>query len=310
MRVRHNFRFLILIPFLALGFVLFSTVSAQDGILSSDAKTASLDRFTSDQLHSRNMPAELLFLPEAILKISLPGNRAGIWALDALDAVKYGLKVDPEHDQRYDDTLCTLAALSSLQKHFERYKEWDLAIAAYLHSAAVLNGSLQSGDSTLLLHTLTLSDLGQMEKREDHSSTEEFSTIYFDQPISLEAVTHLSGISATEFSKINPIFRSDPLLPLDGYGLRFPVEIAENIEVDSLYAVTTRMVEARQAELLKKKKQAEEERKQTSIIYTVKYGDTLSGIAKKHRVRVSDIKKWNKLKSDFIRERQKLIIYK
>jgi len=62
--------------------------------------------------------------------------------------------------------------------------------------------------------------------------------------------------------------------------------------------------------VLKKQKQAEEERKQTSIIYTVKYGDTLSGIARKHRVRVSDLKKWNKLKSDFIRERQKLIIYK
>ncbi|NMB37736.1 MAG: LysM peptidoglycan-binding domain-containing protein [Bacteroidales bacterium] len=310
MRVRRNFKSLILIPFLALGLVLFSTVAAQNGALSSDVKTAPLARFTSDQLALRNMPAELALLPEAISNMSMPGNRAGIWALDALDAVKYGLKVDPVHDQRYDDTLCTLAALSSLQEHFERYGEWDLAIAAYLHSPAVLNNCLQSGDSTLLLHTITLSDLSQMEKSETHSPSEEFSIIYFNQPISLEAVTHLSGISAAEFSKNNPIFRSDPLVPLEGYGLRFPVEIAANIEVDSLYAVTTRMVEERKAEVLKKKKQAEEERKQTSIIYTVKYGDTLSGIARKHRVRVSDIKKWNKLKSDFIREKQKLIIYK
>ncbi|HQN24047.1 MAG TPA: LysM peptidoglycan-binding domain-containing protein [Bacteroidales bacterium] len=256
------------------------------------------------------MPAGLAFLPAAISNVSMPGNRAGIWALDALDAVRYGLRVDLVHDQRYDDTLCTLAALSCLQEHFERYKEWDMAIAAYLHSPAVLNACLQSGDSTLLLHTLTLSDLNRMEKSGNSPSLEDLSTVWFDRPISLEAITLLTGINATDFSKANPIFRSDPLVPLDGYGLKFPPEVAKNIEVDSLYAVTERLVEARKAEVLKKQKQAEEERKQTSIIYTVKYGDTLSGIARKHRVRVSDLKKWNKLKSDFIRERQKLIIYK
>jgi len=290
-------------------YTLFPAVAVPKGSLFADGAKR-LSEFTTDELLSRNMPAGLAFLPAAISNVSMPGNRAGIWALDALDAVRYGLRVDLVHDQRYDDTLCTLAALSCLQEHFERYKEWDMAIAAYLHSPAVLNACLQSGDSTLLLHTLTLSDLNRMEKSGNSPSLEDLSTVWFDRPISLEAITLLTGINATDFSKANPIFRSDPLVPLDGYGLKFPPEVAKNIEVDSLYAVTERLVEARKAEVLKKQKQAEEERKQTSIIYTVKYGDTLSGIARKHRVRVSDLKKWNKLKSDFIRERQKLIIYK
>lgn len=45
------------------------------------------------------------------------------------------------------------------------------------------------------------------------------------------------------------------------------------------------------------------------ITYTVKYGDTLSAIARKYHVKVSDIKRWNHLNSDFIREKQKLKIY-
>jgi membrane-bound lytic murein transglycosylase D len=309
MRVRHIFRFLVVTALLVSVYTLFPAVAVPKGSLFADG-AKKLSEFTTDELLSRNMPAGLAFLPAAISNVSMPGNRAGIWALDALDAVRYGLRVDPVHDQRYDDTLCTLAALSCLQEYFERYKEWDMAIAAYLHSPTVLNACLQSGDSTLLLHTLTLSDLNRMEKSGNSPSVEELSTVWFDRPISLEAITLLTGISATDFSKANPIFRSDPLVPLDGYGLKFPIEVAEKIEVDSLYAVTERLVEAGKAEVLKKQKQAEEERKQTSIIYTVKYGDTLSGIARKHRVRVSDLKKWNKLKSDFIRERQKLIIYK
>ena len=46
-----------------------------------------------------------------------------------------------------------------------------------------------------------------------------------------------------------------------------------------------------------------------SITYTVKSGDTLGAIAKKHHVTVSDLKKWNNLKNDKIRVDQKLKIY-
>ena len=46
------------------------------------------------------------------------------------------------------------------------------------------------------------------------------------------------------------------------------------------------------------------------ITYTIRRGDTLGGIAARHRVKVSDLKRWNNLKSDMIREGRKLVIYK
>jgi peptidoglycan endopeptidase LytE len=43
-------------------------------------------------------------------------------------------------------------------------------------------------------------------------------------------------------------------------------------------------------------------------IYVVKSGDTLGHIAQRHKVTVSQLKKWNGLKSDFLRVGQKLKI--
>lgn len=45
------------------------------------------------------------------------------------------------------------------------------------------------------------------------------------------------------------------------------------------------------------------------IYYTVRYGDTLSGIAQRHYTSVRKLKKWNGLRSDFLRAGQKLIIW-
>ena len=44
--------------------------------------------------------------------------------------------------------------------------------------------------------------------------------------------------------------------------------------------------------------------------YTVKAGDTLASIAKKYHTTVSNLKKWNKLKSDKIRVKQRLRVSK
>ena len=45
------------------------------------------------------------------------------------------------------------------------------------------------------------------------------------------------------------------------------------------------------------------------VYYTVKYGDSLSGIAVKYRTSTSKLKRWNRLDSDRIVVGQKLLIW-
>ena len=152
--VRRNFKSLIW--FLGVRLVLFSLLQLRmERYLQ--VKTAPLQVYFRS-IRFRNMPAELAQL-RGNLNMSMPGNRAGIW-LDALDAVKYGLKVDPVHDQRYDDTLCT--GCSVLCRSI-----WALRVGSgycsYLHSPAVLNVVSNQEIRRCCYHDY-LSDLSQMEK--------------------------------------------------------------------------------------------------------------------------------------------------
>ena len=47
----------------------------------------------------------------------------------------------------------------------------------------------------------------------------------------------------------------------------------------------------------------------SKLVYKVKYGEFLGKIARNFGVKVSDIKRWNNLKNDNIKENQKLIIF-
>ena len=47
----------------------------------------------------------------------------------------------------------------------------------------------------------------------------------------------------------------------------------------------------------------------SKLIYKVRYGEFLGKIARKFGVKIADIKRWNNLKNDNIKENQKLIIF-
>lgn len=79
------------------------------------------------------------------------------------------------------------------------------------------------------------------------------------------------------------------------------------------YAEQLQVEKAKKATLAKKaeiaRKQANTAPPEKHITYVVKRGDSLGKIAQKYHVTIKDLKKWNNLKSDLIRENDKLKIY-
>jgi LysM repeat protein len=51
------------------------------------------------------------------------------------------------------------------------------------------------------------------------------------------------------------------------------------------------------------------ESQEKSTLHVVRKGETLASIAKKYHVRTTDIKQWNRLKSNYVKPRQELYVY-
>jgi len=91
--------------------------------------------FIEEELRRRNLPDDLKFL--AIAESGLvPTARsyagaAGTWQFIRSTGARYGLKCGASVDDRLDFERATRSALSHLGDLFSRFKDWQLAMAAY-----------------------------------------------------------------------------------------------------------------------------------------------------------------------------------
>ena len=82
---------------------------------------------------SLQMPEKILNLPNDIVN---EGDRAGSWGLPTVTALHYGLVIDSERDDRFDEEACRQAALRYLADLYAEFGDWDLCYYAYLYSPA------------------------------------------------------------------------------------------------------------------------------------------------------------------------------
>ena len=231
---------------------------AQNAVLG-DALAASL----REELAGRGMPEKFLFLPYVLSGQVFADERAGLWSLSALDAVRFpSPDLADGGDVRGDEAVSTAIALARLEELHDRLGDWDRAAVAFAEGPSAEEGYAADGARPAVLSLLD-------------AAWERFA----DRP-------------GEAFAAI-----PDRLAERDrARAARLASRLASRQE-RSLFLSERQKALAAAAE-------------GESFTYTVRRGDTLGALALRYKVRVSDLKKWNNLRGDMIREGQKLVIRK
>lgn len=241
------------------------------------------ESFIESELQKRNMPFGLKFLPVALSNMQIKyekGDRCGVWAMPTLVALRYGVAVNDEKDERFSVEASTTAALDYLMELHDQYQNWWFCILAYANSPTSLHHSLTKNEKWL-----DLWDIYHQSALPDSKIIAKFMACYY-----VYSLDH-RPVAAVNVSSDNAAIKDAVSVKKD----EKPNEVVQS---------------ASGTETKAKASAKSEKQKVKSTKYTVKKGDTLSRIAQKQHVKVSDIKKWNHLKNDKIREGQKLIIKK
>lgn len=292
-----------------------------------------------------NLPDELKYL--AIVESGLnPKARsrvgaAGLWQFMPATGKEFGLYQDQYIDERLDPYLATIAAGKYLKQLYNTFDDWELGISSYncgpgnVRRAIRRSGYKNSfwgvyanlpAETRGYLPQLVALTYG-MNYLEAHDIIADsieypivFDTITIRQYLNLEVFSKELNIPVEDFMKMNPAFLKNYFPGHRPVTIRIPADkmvyYAQN-EYDILEAAGKRDVAVKEVPIIVKsysQKATQTITASTSqkkkIIYIVKRGDALGSIADKHNVRLSDLKNWNGLRKNSIRQGQKLIIYK
>ena len=285
------------------------------------------------ELDNMDVPLEIKYLAivESALKPRAKSRvgATGLWQFMYPTGKMYGLNVTSYVDERSDPIKSTIAASKYLAKLYEIFGDWDLALAAYNSGPGNVNKAIRrsggyqnywnlrphlpretAGYLPAFLATMYIFEYAEehgFKKAASQYRYMETDTIHVKQTISLDQVAELMDLPIEELQFLNPSYKLDiiPYVEGENYTLRLPrTAIGKFVTNEKeIYAHV-------QAELDKREKPMpqlfEEETKTT---YRVRSGDYLGKIARKYGVRVSDIKRWNGLRSNNLRIGQNLKIY-
>ena len=135
----------------------------------------------------------------------------------------------------------------------------------------------------------------------------ETDTLHVKKTISFDQVSEITGINLELIQFLNPSYKLDIIPYVEGknYTITLPRKNAFNFigKEQAIYALADEDAAQREKPL---PKYFELDKR---IRYKVKNGDFLGRIANKFGVRVSDIKRWNRLKNSRLKIGQRLSIY-
>jgi membrane-bound lytic murein transglycosylase D len=284
-------------------------------------------------LDTHNLPLELKYLAvvESALKPRAKSRvgATGLWQFMFATGKQYGLEVSSYVDERCDPLRSTNAAAKYLASLYKTFGDWDLALAAYnsgpgnVTKAIRRSGGYQNywnirpflpretaGYLPAFLATLYLfefADAHGFQVKKNQLPIMPTDSIHVKQMITLDQVAEFTDTKIEILQYLNPSYKLDiiPVLKNKTYTLRLPLsKVADFVQNETqIYATAKAELEAREKPLPQFFKI------DSKIRYSVKSGDYLGKIARRFRVRVSQIKQWNGLRTNDLKVGQRLVIY-
>jgi membrane-bound lytic murein transglycosylase D len=280
-----------------------------------------------------DVPLEMKYL--AIVESTLdPRARSrvgarGLWQFMYLTGKQYKLNVNSYVDERQDPIKATVAACRYLSDLYNIFGDWDLALAAYnsgpgnVSKAIKRSGGYQNywnlrqylpretaGYVPAFYATMYL-----FKYAKEHGLAPEnppiyhfaTDTIHVKRTVSLDQISETSGIEMEMLQFLNPEYKLDiiPFVKGKNYSLTLPRNKTMKFlsKEKELYALADADDAKREKPL---PKYLELNRR---IRYKVRSGDYLGKISKKFGVRVSQLKKWNRLRSNKLKIGQRLTVF-
>ena len=288
-------------------------------------------------LDAAGLPIELKYLPviESALnpKAYSVAGASGLWQFMYGTGKVYGLVGNSLIDERRDPIKATNAAVRYLRDLHNIYNDWSLVIAAYNCGPGNVNKAIRRAggkrDYWAIYPYLPRETRGYvpafigatyaMTYYKEHGICPAkiempmvCDTVMLNERLHLSQVAEVLGVELSVLQSLNPQYRKD-IIPGNGtpYSLCLPqghvdgfISLKDSIlkhKADSFNVNRVVVIPAQGDPYYRAGKGAI-----GKGVYIVKKGDTLSGIAKRRRVSVATIKKWNNLKSDRIYIGQRL----
>jgi len=292
-----------------------------------------------DVLGHYDLPYELKYLPviESALNPIARSHvgAAGLWQFMPATGKLFGLEVNSLVDERMDPLKSTEAACRFLSSMYAIYHDWNLVIAAYNCGAGNVNKAIRRAGGkrdfwsiypflpreTRNYVPIFIAANYAMNYGQEHGICKApiddksmvTDTIRTNQRMHLQQVSDNLGIEMAELRRLNPQYSRDILPGGSMYTLCLPAD-----KVGSFIDMQDSIIAYKADSLINNRRAEIDMAKVTSVsgayrvngvtYYKIKRGDTLGGIAKKFHCTVKQLKQWNGLKNDNIREGQKLKI--
>jgi membrane-bound lytic murein transglycosylase D len=284
-------------------------------------------------LDEYDIPLEMKFLAiveSALLpQIKSRAGATGLWQFMYGTGKQFDLKVSSYVDERQDPVKSTIAACKYLSQLYKVFGDWDLALAAYNSGPGNVSKAIKrSGGnknywnirpylpretaSYVPAFYATMYIFEYAEAHNIYSELPQFfnfetDTIQVKRTIGFDHITEILNVEEDVISFLNPVYKLNiiPFVKDHKYVVRLPKDkIIEFLDKEKeIYALADADEASREKPIPKYFEM------DNSIRYKVKSGDFLGKIANKFGVRVSDIKRWNTLKTSNLKIGQRLTIF-